>query len=233
MVIRKVLEPVITTVASYQNADASEQFVLKLDTASTPSQFVVRDEANSEDRIRVPINAAAQLVSHGLDGQSNPITNLSDLGTDQLSGGITPSAITDLAGTNLSVNSGVLDASGSAIASDMILAWSGTIDNIPGGWVLCDGNNATPNLQDKFIVGAGNTHAVDDTGGESTHTLTNSELASHDHDNSPADDDDSANGSIPVRGGDNLGSLSVGSDGGDSAHENKPPYHALAWIMKT
>lgn len=58
-----------------------------------------------------------------------------------------------------------------------IIMWSGTI--IPAGWSLCNGENGTPNLQDKFIVGAGNTYAVSDTGGSKDavlvaheHTLT-------------------------------------------------------------
>lgn len=47
----------------------------------------------------------------------------------------------------------------------MIVMWSGSIASIPAGWALCDGTNGTPNLEDKFVVGAGNTYAVADTGG--------------------------------------------------------------------
>ena len=43
--------------------------------------------------------------------------------------------------------------------------WSGAIVNIPEGWALCDGNNGTPNLTDRFVVGAGNAYSVDATGG--------------------------------------------------------------------
>jgi hypothetical protein len=32
--------------------------------------------------------------------------------------------------------------------------WSGSIATIPSGWVLCDGQNGTPDLRDKFIIGA-------------------------------------------------------------------------------
>lgn len=35
-----------------------------------------------------------------------------------------------------------------------ILYWSGSIDTIPDGWALCDGQNGTPDLRDRFIVGA-------------------------------------------------------------------------------
>lgn len=37
----------------------------------------------------------------------------------------------------------------------MIVIWSGAIVDIPAGWVLCDGNNDTPDLRGCFIIGAG------------------------------------------------------------------------------
>ena len=46
-----------------------------------------------------------------------------------------------------------------------IIMWSGATNNIPSGWALCDGSNGTPNLQDKFLVGAGSGYAVGATGG--------------------------------------------------------------------
>ena len=52
-----------------------------------------------------------------------------------------------------------------------IIMWSGATNNIPSGWALCDGNNGTPNLQDKFIVGAGSSYAVAATGGSADATL--------------------------------------------------------------
>lgn len=46
-----------------------------------------------------------------------------------------------------------------------IIMWSGAVASIPDGWQLCDGTGTTPNLVDRFIVGAGSTYAVDETGG--------------------------------------------------------------------
>ena len=46
-----------------------------------------------------------------------------------------------------------------------IIMWSGSIVSIPNGWRLCDGTNGTPDLRDKFVVGAGNVYSVNDTGG--------------------------------------------------------------------
>lgn len=34
------------------------------------------------------------------------------------------------------------------------MMWSGTIATIPSGWVLCNGSNSTPDLRDRFIIGA-------------------------------------------------------------------------------
>lgn len=49
-----------------------------------------------------------------------------------------------------------------------IIGWSGAIVDIPTNFALCDGNNGTPNLTDRFIIGAGNTYNVGDTGGAAT-----------------------------------------------------------------
>jgi len=55
-----------------------------------------------------------------------------------------------------------------AFVSGMILIWSGAANAIPSGWVLCNGSNSTPDLRDRFIIGAGNTYSVNDTGGSTT-----------------------------------------------------------------
>lgn len=46
-----------------------------------------------------------------------------------------------------------------------IIMWSGSIASIPSGWLLCDGTNGTPDLRDRFIVGAGSSYSVAGTGG--------------------------------------------------------------------
>lgn len=61
--------------------------------------------------------------------------------------------------------------SSSSIPSGVISLWYGSIGLIPSGWVLCDGNNATPDLRDRFIVGAGTSYTVNQTGGSSTAVL--------------------------------------------------------------
>ena len=64
----------------------------------------------------------------------------------------------------------------SLFVTGMIMLWYGSVASIPSGWVLCDGNNGTPNLTSKFVVGAGSGYGVNDTGGSADATLV-----SHSH----------------------------------------------------
>lgn len=77
-----------------------------------------------------------------------------------------------------------------ALPVGIISLWSGEIVSIPAGWALCDGANGTPDLRDRFIVGAGTDFNVGDTGGSDTHdhggsvqdhTLTTAEIPEHRH----------------------------------------------------
>jgi microcystin-dependent protein len=56
------------------------------------------------------------------------------------------------------------------VPAGVIVAFHGS--TIPAGWAVCDGNNGTPNLQDKFIVGASTTKAAGSSGGQESVTLT-------------------------------------------------------------
>ena len=76
---------------------------------------------------------------------------------------------------------GTQPATGATIPSGLIAMWSGSIGSIPSGWYLCDGSNGTPNLTDRFIIGAGSTYAVNGTGGVSSVTLTTNNMPAHTH----------------------------------------------------
>ena len=104
----------------------------------------------------------------------------------------------DLAGAtftgNISVTGNITQNSvvGGIIPAGGIIMWSGNIAAIPTGWALCNGSNGTPDLRDRFIVGAGSTYSVAGTGGSKdatlpshTHTATStfsgSALGTHTH----------------------------------------------------
>lgn len=91
-------------------------------------------------------------------------------------------------GTNYGTSGQLLQSNGNAAPSWVnpfpsggIIMWSGSIASIPSGWYLCNGSNGTPNLQDRFVIGAGNAYAVNATGGATTATLSNTNLPSHTH----------------------------------------------------
>lgn len=128
----------------------------------------------------------------------------------------------------------------SAIPTGGIIIWSGAANAVPDGWALCDGNNGTPDLRDKFVLCAGTSHAVGSTGGSEEVTLTVEQMPEHKH-IKQADDvlsrsgggtsggyirDTSATGFFVTVRATNV------SVGGSQPHSNMPPYYTLAYIMK-
>ena len=69
----------------------------------------------------------------------------------------------------------------SDIPSGIIVMWSGVAAAVPSGWYLCDGQNGTPDLRNRFIVGAGSSYEVGNTGGSDSVTLTTEQMPSHSH----------------------------------------------------
>ena len=130
-----------------------------------------------------------------------------------------------------------------------IIMWSGSVASIPANWALCDGGTyngyLTPNLRDRFIVGAGNTYNPGNTGGANSVTLTIAQMPSHTHiqdEHSHIQNTGawSAYGTRMVTtntgpSGQYTTGLTTATNqntGGDQAHENRPPYYALCFIMR-
>ena len=68
---------------------------------------------------------------------------------ETLSGGAKVTGDLEVTGT---INGTV--GSGGGIPSGVIVAWSGLISAIPTGFVLCNGANGTPDLRNRFVIGA-------------------------------------------------------------------------------
>ena len=68
-----------------------------------------------------------------------------------------------------------------SVPQGTILPWYGKLDEIPDGFYLCDGKNGTPDLRNRFLVGAGDTYKLRDIGGEDQVTLTGTQIGNHYH----------------------------------------------------
>jgi hypothetical protein len=60
-------------------------------------------------------------------------------------------------------------ASTDELPAGVIVMWSGPMDSIPAGWALCDGQNGTPDLSNRFVLGAGTPEYLGSTGGSHSH----------------------------------------------------------------
>ena len=67
--------------------------------------------------------------------------------------------------------------SNSNVPKGTILPWYGSADNVPNGYAVCNGQNGTPDLRGRFLVGVnGSTYKLGSKGGEEKHKLVNDEL---------------------------------------------------------
>jgi hypothetical protein len=137
---------------------------------------------------------------------------------------------------------------GNAFVAGMIMLWSGSSASIPSGWLLCDGTNSTPDLRNRFVVGATSTYAVGATGGSA-----DAIVVSHTHTATVTDPGHLHTYLFPTSiglagGGNNLAANTGGSQntstattgitvsnsttGSSGTNANLPPYYALCYIMK-
>jgi hypothetical protein len=200
----------------------------------------------------IAITAGAGIgVTGGAVGQG--VANVAVQNTGVLS-------VTAGAGIAIDRSNGNVTISNSAVpfVTGMIMMWSGAISNVPTGWALCNGSSGTPDLRDRFIVGAGGSYNNGATGGSA-----DSVVVSHSHSVSGTTNVVGAHthsviltgvGGVPPVGPEG-GALHAGSgkDGvrtnSAGAHEhtvsgstnsvgvsgagrNLPPFYALAFIMK-
>ena len=183
----------------------------------------------------------------GTDGDNFTVGgNLVVTGTTTLTGttaASTPSASDD--STKIATTAFVRDI----IPTGVIVMWSGSIASVPSGWYLCDGSNSTPDLRNRFIVGAGSTYSVAGTGGSAdaivvshTHTATVTDPG-HLHSinglggwytgGEPGSYVGGGSSRVNDTNSNTTGiTVSNSTTGSSGTNANLPPYYALAYIMK-
>jgi hypothetical protein len=224
-----------------------------------PNKRVRGTELDAEfEAIETAVATKADLSSPGLTGVPTGPTATAGNNTTQLA-------------TTAHVKLAIANALGG-----MIVIWSGSVASIPTGWVLCDGTNGTPDLRDKFVLGAGGSAAVASSGGAvsktttssgghshggatASHTLTSAQIPAHSHQVPQlgvgstwgADSRWPFQGSAPgygrnVYSDQPYSTFTDGGSGGGHSHgisaeaahthdisDVRPPFYALAFIMKT
>jgi hypothetical protein len=197
-----------------------------------------------------------------LTAVASAISSKADLNSPALTG--TPTVPTATTGTNTTqaASTAFVQTAIGAALSGIIVMWSGTIATIPSGWVLCNGSNGTPDLRNRFIVGA---HS--DTAGVAYTTITGSNtqtggskdsiVISHTHTATVTDPGHAHQIAYETRGftggaandgwlraypssGSYVSSTSTtgitvsnSTEGSSGTNANLVPYYALAFIMKT
>ncbi|KAJ6239507.1 sowah [Anaeramoeba flamelloides] len=140
----------------------------------------------------------------------------------------------------------VINFNESTIINNQVILW--TEKKIPEGWIICDGQNGTPDLSGRFFMGSG-TQNFGSKGGEEKVTLTINELPSHSHTlvdpghnhKLPRGDKRWNSGSgNTFWGGNTNGSIqssktgiSIQKTGNNKSHNNLPPYFVGHYIMKS
>ena len=242
-------------------------------TNNTTGGFAVTIGGATGTTVSIPNGVTAQVYSDGINFYSSQTGsagnfavsgNLSVSGTTALTGALsattgvfsgtvalggTPTAPTAAVGTNTTQIATTAFVLANGVPSGAIIMWSGSIASIPSGWLLCNGSSGTPDLRDRFVVGAGSTYAVAATGGTAdavvvshTHTASVTDPG-HLHTYTRGGTDTVSGGGITIQTNSSLPSQNTSTaftgisvtnstTGVSGTNQNLPPYYALAYIMK-
>ena len=200
-----------------------------------PAKIIKGSEFDTEfNALQTAVNSKANTVSPAFTGTPTAPTASSATNTTQL-------ATTEYVTTAISAG---------GVPTGGIIIWSGASSAIPSGWLLCNGTSSTPDLRNRFVVGAGSTYAVGTTGGTAdavvvshthtatvtdpghTHTYGNSQRVQVGTDNGTAYD--AQNGATFTTGSRVTGiTVANSTEGVSGTNQNLPPYYALCYIMKS
>lgn len=217
------MQPVVAQATQDLTVIKEETRQLKNDSAAqvglaaaevVKAQDVVSDAETLVSNAQNLINSAQSLIEQAVNNPADPVDEL-------LSGMVVPFK-------------GTVNGSGHPVNR-----MTGSAD---AKYALCDGRTytapdgfrvVTPDLRDKFIAGAGKSYSQGTKGGANTVTLTVAQMPEHSHSiRAFKADGTSTFNDLMVANRTTTSERTVSSTGGSSAHENRPPFYALAYLMK-
>ena len=142
---------------SNYNGSAATTWAVDATSTNTADKVVVRDGSGN-------FSANTITLANNLTASNGTITGRTvsaGVGGLSVSGDLTVSSRLRDVNNNVGAAGSVLSSTGSSVQwisafpPGGIILWSGTIASIPSGWVLCNGSNGTPDLTDRFVIGAG------------------------------------------------------------------------------
>ena len=236
-------EPTYDSVIAHFGADGN----VGIGTTTTPTgyQLSVVGSISGSNGLNIGGNAV-------VTGSITTNATLNVSGSTTLSGSVTLNTVGNAANAT-NYNYLVRESNGNVtqqvnaapIPQGGIIMWSGAVQSLPSGWALCNGQNGTPNLQNKFIVASNNATGTPTTtisgsavstggntnhdhfGSTQAHSLTTSQMPQHNHSykdsyyieyNNPGTGQNGAIGGV-----DNVGPTKY-KGSGDSDTDNKYVY---------
>ena len=239
--------------------------------------------SQADDHLRL-IKSTIKSTFANIDGAVTSTEDDLNIVSGASAAGVTAAEFQHLNG----VTSAIQTQLGFVVPTGGLLMWTGAVNAVPTGWLLCDGSEVSqttyadlyavigstfgtpvtntnfilPNLVDKFVAGVGSsgTYSVGTTGGADSVTLTTDEIPAHNHTATSTStvtdpghshtyriiNPSGGSGSSSRYGNDATGvtststtgitvatSTSIANTGGDSSHENRPPFVAMGYIIKT
>jgi microcystin-dependent protein len=226
----------VTTLSAAAEANA------KAYTDATGANYVLKAGATMSGPLGLPATGAtapthatryADLTAYALNKSGDTMSGPFSMNGNRLSG--LPTGV-----TGPTAAASYFQISSLGVPAGVIAMWAGT--TAPTGWALCDGSPGTPDLRTKFIVGykAGDPSygAIGNSGGEETHLLTSAESGVPAIDLLQYHQLHGGAGAASGWTGGNIDGIdpvvySILGAAAANAHENRPPYYTLAYIIKT
>jgi microcystin-dependent protein len=235
--------------------------------------------AQADDHLRL-IKSTIKSTFANIDGAVTSTEDDLNIVSGASAAGVTAAEFQHLNG----VTSAIQTQLGFVVPTGGLLMWTGAVNAVPTGWLLCDGSEVSqttyadlyavigstfgtpvtntnfilPNLVDKFVAGAGivGQYNVGTTGGADSVTLTSGQMPSHSHTATSTVTDPGHNHTYSrlISGGPSGDSnhegtpqttntststtgitvaTTIANTGGGSSHENRPPFVAMGYIIKT